>query len=69
MTMVIAPLKKKSEAQAEIKAEKAQQTAERAADKAAEVEADRLHREAQHKGATPKKPRRRSENLDPDMEA
>ena len=69
MTMVLGPLKKKSEAQAEIKAEKAQQTAERAADKAAEEEAERLHREAQQKTATPKKPRRRSENLDPDMEA
>ena len=69
MTMVLGPLKKKSEAQAEVKAEKAQQTAERAADKAAEEEADRMHREAQHQGPTPKKPRRRSENLDPDMEA
>ena len=69
MTMVLGPLKKKSEAQAEVKAEKAQQTAERAADKAAEDEADRIHREAQHQGPTPKKPRRRSENLDPDMEA
>jgi len=69
MTMVLGPLKKKSEAQAEIKAEKAQQTAERAADKAAEEEAERLHRETQQKTATPKKPRRRSENLDPDMEA
>ena len=69
MTMVLGPLKKKSEAQAEVKAEKAQQTAERAADKAAEEEADRIHREAQHQGPTPKKPRRRSENLDPDMEA
>jgi len=69
MTMVLGPLKKKSEAQAEVKAEKALQTAERAADKAAEEEADRIHREAQHQGPTPKKPRRRSENLDPDMEA
>ena len=69
MTMVLGPLKKKSEAQAEIKAEKAQITAERAADKAAEEEAERLHREQHQKTATPKKPRRRSENLDPDMEA
>jgi translation initiation factor IF-3 len=68
MTMVLGPLKKKSEAQAEIRAEKSQQTAERAADKAAEEEAERLHREQQKKTATPKKPRRRSENLDPGMD-
>jgi translation initiation factor IF-3 len=69
MTMVIAPLKKKSEAQAEVKAEKAHRTAEKAAEREAEAEADKAHREAAKKTATPKKPRRRSENLDPDMEA
>ncbi len=69
MTMVIAPLKKKSEAQAEVKAEKARTTAEKAAEREAEAEADKAHREAAKKTATPKKPRRRSENLDPDMEA
>ena len=69
MTMVLAPLKKKSEAQAEVRAEKARTTAERAAEREAEAEADKAHREEQKKTATPKKPRRRSENLDPDMEA
>jgi translation initiation factor IF-3 len=69
MTMVIAPLKKKSEAQAEVKAEKARTTAEKAAEREAEAEAEKAHREEQKKTATPKKPRRRSENLDPDMEA
>ena len=34
-----------------------------------EAEAEKAHREEQKKTATPKKPRRRSENLDPDMEA
>jgi translation initiation factor IF-3 len=69
MTMVIAPLKKKSEAQAEVKAEKEHRTAQREADRVAEAEAEKAHREAAKKTATPKKPRRRSENLDPDMEA
>ncbi len=69
MTMVLAPLKKKSEAQAAVRAEKAQTTADKAAEREAEVAADKAHREAQQKTATPKKPRRRSENLDPDMEA
>jgi len=69
MTMVLGPLKKKSEAQAEVKAEKERSTAEKEAERVAEAEADKAHREQQHKGATPKKPRRRSENLDPDMEA
>ncbi len=69
MTMVLGPHKKKSEAQAEVKAEKAITTAERAAEKEADEAADKAHREAHHETATPKKPRRRSENLDPDMEA
>jgi len=69
MTMVLGPLKKKSEAQAEVKAEKERSTAEKAAEREAIHEADKAHREAQHQGPTPKKPRRRSENLDPDMEA
>ena len=69
MTMVIAPLKKKSEAQAEVKAEKAKTTAEKVAEREADAAADKAHREAHEKTATPKKPRRRSENLDPDMEA
>ena len=69
MTMVLGPLKKKSEAQADVKAEKERFTAEKAAEREAIHEADKAHREAQHQGPTPKKPRRRSENLDPDMEA
>jgi translation initiation factor IF-3 len=68
MTMVLAPLKKKSEAQAEVKAEKAQVTAAREADKAAEAAAEKEHREAKT-ATTHRKERRRSENLDPDMEA
>ncbi|MBM9464897.1 translation initiation factor IF-3 [Aeromicrobium sp. YIM 150415] len=69
MTMVLGPHKKKSEAQAEVRAEKEQTTAQRAADAEAEAEAEKAHREAHQQNATPKKPRRRSENLDPDMEA
>ena len=69
MTMVLGPHKKKSEAQAEVKAEKEIERATKAAEREAEEAADKAHREAHHKTATPKKPRRRSENLDPDMEA
>jgi translation initiation factor IF-3 len=69
MTMVLGPHKKKSEAQAEVKAEKAKTTAERVAEKEADEAADKAHREDHQKTAPPKKPRRRSENLDPDMEA
>ncbi|HWV25982.1 MAG TPA: translation initiation factor IF-3 [Aeromicrobium sp.] len=69
MTMVLGPHKKKSEAQAEVKAEKEQARAEKAAEREAVEAADKAHREEHHKTATPKKPRRRSENLDPDMEA
>jgi len=65
MIMVLGPHKKKSEAKAEVKAEKAERAAEREAEKAAE------HAE-RSAGATaastePRTPRRRSENLDPDM--
>ncbi len=69
MTMVLGPLKKKSEAQAEVKAEKAKTTADRVAHKVADEAADKAHREEHQKSAPPKKPRRRSENIDPDMEA
>ncbi|MFH7324271.1 MULTISPECIES: translation initiation factor IF-3 [Aeromicrobium] len=69
MTMVLGPHKKKSEAQAEVKAEKAETTAAREAERVAEAEAEKAHREEHQKNATEKKPRRRSENLDPDMEA
>lgn len=68
MTMVLAPHKKKSEAQAQVKAEKAESTAQREADAQAEADAEKAHRAAHQQDATPKKPRRRSENLDPDME-
>ncbi|QGG43246.1 translation initiation factor IF-3 [Aeromicrobium yanjiei] len=69
MTMVLGPHKKKSEAQAEVKAEKVKSMDAKAADKAAEEAEVKAHREAAQAVATPKKPRRRSENLDPDMEA
>lgn len=69
MTMVLAPLKKKSEAQAEVKAAKAEVRAVKDAEAQADADYDKAHREEHHKTATPKKARRRSENLDPDMEA
>ena len=69
MTLVLGPLKKKSEAQAEVKAEKVKAASALAAEHEADAAADKAHREATKKTATPKKPRRRSENLDPDMEA
>jgi translation initiation factor IF-3 len=62
MIMVLGPHKKKSEAKAEVKAE----LATRAAERAAEREAEHAERAAQSDPAA-KKPRRRSENLDPDM--
>jgi translation initiation factor IF-3 len=65
MIMVLGPHKKKSEAKAEVKAEKAEKAAEREAEKAAE-HAERSAG-ATAGAAEPKKPRRRSENLDPDM--
>ena len=69
MTLVLGPLKKKSEAQAEVKAAKAKAAEVRDAEHEADREFEKTHREEQKKTATPKKPRRRSENLDPDMEA
>jgi len=69
MTMVLAPHRKKSEAQAQVKAEKAETSAQRVADAQAEADAEKAHRVAHQQNAAPKKPRRRSENLDPDMEA
>ena len=65
MIMVLGPHKKKAEAKAEVKAEKAEKAAEREAERAAE------HAE-RSAGSTaepvePKKERRRSESLDPDM--
>jgi translation initiation factor IF-3 len=64
MTMVIGPHKKKAEAKLEVKAAKA----ERAAERAAEREAEHAERTATAPtDPSDKKPRRRSENLDPDM--
>jgi translation initiation factor IF-3 len=66
MTMVIGPHKKKAEAKAEVKAEKV----EHAAALQAEREAERAEQKASHTGpAAPKKERKRSENLDPEIEA
>ena len=64
MIMVLGPHKKKSEAKAEVKAEKASRAAEREAERAAEHAERSAGATA---GTAPKKPRRRSENLDPDM--
>ena len=64
MIMVLGPHKKKSEAKIEVQAAKA----ERAAERAAEREAEHAERTAAAPTAPEdKKPRRRSENLDPDM--
>jgi translation initiation factor IF-3 len=66
MIMVLGPHKKKAEAKAEVKAEKVERAAELAAEKA-EVEAEI---KASHTGpAAQKKERKRSENLDPEIEA
>src|SRR5699024_6053235 len=67
MTMVLAPHKKKSEARKDAKAEKQKVQAERAAEREAEREYERAHRE-EHRQTATKKQKRRSENLDPDME-
>ncbi len=63
MTMVLGPHKKKAEAKAEAKAAKAERAAERQAEKAAE----RAERVGPGHGEEPKKAKRRSESLDPDM--
>jgi translation initiation factor IF-3 len=66
MTMVLGPHKKKAEAKAEVKAEKVERAAAREAQQA-EIEAEI---KASHTGpAAPKKERKRSENLDPEIEA
>jgi translation initiation factor IF-3 len=66
MIMVLGPHKKKAEAKAEVKAEKVEAAAEKAAE-AAEIEAEI---KASHTGpAAQKKERKRSENLDPEIEA
>jgi translation initiation factor IF-3 len=64
MIMVLGPHKKKAEAKIEAKAAKA----ERAAEKQAERDAEHAERTATAPTAPgDKKPRRRSENIDPDM--
>ena len=66
MTMVLAPLKKKSEAKAEVKAAKEERAAAREAERAEE----RAERTAAHAGVpAQKKERRRSEALDPEIDA
>jgi translation initiation factor IF-3 len=61
MIMVLGPHKKKSEAKAEVKAEKEERAAARVAERAEE--------HAAHVAPGPKKERKRSENLDPEIEA
>lgn len=68
MTLVLGPLKKKSEAQAEVKAEKVKAASALAAEREADKEEVKAIREAHHQQASPKKPKRRSENLDPDID-
>ncbi len=65
MIMVLGPNKKKSEAKADVAAERDQRAAVRAADR----DAERVVRTERSVAAAdePKRERRRSENLDPDM--
>jgi len=65
MIMVLGPHKKKAEARADAKAERDRRAAVRAAGKDAE-HAERTERAAVAAGE-PRKERRRSENIDPDM--
>ncbi|MFD1826872.1 MULTISPECIES: translation initiation factor IF-3 [Mumia] len=68
MTMVVAPHKKKSEARVEAKEAKEAKAAERAAEHAADAAYEKAQRDSVEQVAA-KKPRKRSENIDPDMEA
>jgi len=65
MIMVLGPHRKKSEAKAEVRKERDQRAAERDADRALEA----VEREERLTAAKtePKRERRRSENIDPDM--
>ncbi|MEZ5095369.1 MAG: translation initiation factor IF-3 [Nocardioides sp.] len=63
MIMVLGPHKKKSEAKVEMEAAKAERAAERAA-----AEAEERAERSTHKPAAQKKERRRSENLDADID-
>jgi translation initiation factor IF-3 len=71
MIMVLGPHKKKAEAKAEVKAAKQARADERAAAEAEEHAERTAGRAAAEKAAAaaPKKERRRSENLDPDVDA
>lgn len=68
MTMVVAPHKKKSEARVDAKEAKDRKAAERAAERDADAAYEKAQRDAVEQVAA-KKPRKRSENIDPDMEA
>ena len=65
MIMVLGPHKKKSEAKAEVKAEKQERAAAREAERAEE----HAERRAAHAAPAPKKERKRSEALDPEIDA
>jgi len=65
MIMVLGPHKKKAEARADARAERDRRAAVREAEHQ-EIEAERTERSAEAAGE-PRKERRRSENLDPDM--
>jgi translation initiation factor IF-3 len=67
MTMVLGPHKKKAEAKAEVKAAKQERAAAREAEEA-EERAERTAANADHQVAATKE-RRRSENLDPEIDA
>jgi translation initiation factor IF-3 len=66
MIMVLGPHKKKSEAKADVRAERDRRAADRAADRVAE-RAVRTERSVAAQ-SEPRKARRRSENVDPDMD-
>ncbi len=68
MIMVLGPHKKKADAKVELKAEKAEQLAAREADKAAEVAEHKERAAAAAAVPKPAKPKKRSENIDPDMD-
>ncbi len=68
MIMVLGPHKKKADAKVEMKAEKAEQIAAREADKAAEVAEHKERAAAAIAAPKPAKPKKRSENIDPDMD-
>jgi translation initiation factor IF-3 len=68
MIMVLGPHKKKAEAKVELKAAKAERVAAREAERAAEAAEQRERAAAAAASPKPAKPKRRSENIDPDMD-